>query len=68
MIGLHYYQNGVQFTSLNHRGIYFTQDWVSLWDIKSEITSLHFTNFTIISLFRHHVSLLVNIIHYYNLL
>jgi hypothetical protein len=40
----------------------------SLWYLKSEITSLHFTNFTIISLCRHHVSLLLNIIHYYNLL
>ncbi len=31
-------------------------------------TSLDFTEFTIISLCKHHVSLLVNIIHYYNLL
>jgi hypothetical protein len=35
-----------------------------LWNLKSEIISLHFTNFTIISLCRHHVPLLVNIIHY----
>jgi hypothetical protein len=54
---VHYYQSGVQFTSLNHYGTF-----------KSEITSLHFIDFTIISLCRHHVSLLVNIIHYYNLL
>ncbi len=40
----------------------------SLWDLKTEITSLHFTDFTIISLCKHHVSLLLNIIHYYNLL
>jgi hypothetical protein len=40
----------------------------SLWDLKSEISSLHFTNFIIISLRKHHVSLLINIIHYYNLL
>jgi hypothetical protein len=40
----------------------------SLWDFKSEITSLHFTNFIIISLCKHHVSLLVNINCYYSLL
>ncbi len=47
----------------------------SLWDLKSEINSLHFTdftlmkkNFTIISPCKHHVSLLVNIIHYCNLM
>jgi len=33
----HYYQSGVQFTSLNHYGT-----------LKSEITSLHFTNFTLV--------------------
>jgi hypothetical protein len=40
----------------------------SLWDLKHEITSLHFTDFTIISLCKHHVSLLIKIIQYYNLL
>jgi hypothetical protein len=46
----------------------------SLWDLKTEIISLFYSfhhdesYFTIISLCRHHVSSLVNIIHYYNLL
>ncbi len=47
----------------------------SLWDLKNEITFITFYWFRlsesysiIISLCRHHVSLLVNIIHYYNLL
>ncbi len=40
----------------------------SLWDLKNEINSLHFTDFTIKSICKHHVSLLVNIIQYYNLL
>ncbi len=43
--------------------------WVKLlWDVKSEIGSLHLNDFTINSLCKHHVSILVSIIHYYNLL
>ncbi len=46
----------------------------SLWDFKSEIGSLHFSGFILIknyfimgSLYKHHISLLIDIIHYYNL-
>jgi biotin synthase-related radical SAM superfamily protein len=40
----------------------------SLWDLKNEINSLHFNDFIVISLCKHRVSLLFDIIHYYNLL
>jgi hypothetical protein len=51
--------------------VYLLKSW---WDFKSEISSLHCNDFTLVNVislqgqYVNHVSILVNIIHYYNLL
>jgi hypothetical protein len=58
----HYYRSGVQFTNLNHYGTLKVKQVHCIL-----LISPWWSYFTMISLCKYHVSLLVNMIHYYNL-